>query len=170
MSAFGKALRFTRGLRFRLAFSYVFFFTILLVLLGIVFRQTLSATFQAQMASVLDEEWGAAKGYLRTGPHGPDWFYDPKDPDESLHRGAAARVYMLADTQGHPLQWSVDLQITGRRFSQRNSGHSPLRTTGHRVSAKTAMGIPYMIRSGLMIDERRQQILPGHRPRHRSEQ
>ena len=40
--ALGQALsRFTRGLRFRLAFSYVFFFTILLVLLGIVFRQTL---------------------------------------------------------------------------------------------------------------------------------
>ena len=45
MSAFGKAWRFTRGLRFRLAFSYVFFFTILLVLLGIVFYQTLERDF-----------------------------------------------------------------------------------------------------------------------------
>jgi len=60
MTPIGKALRFTRGLRFRLAVSYVFFFTILLAFLGVVFRQTLSATFQSQMRSVLEEEWGAA--------------------------------------------------------------------------------------------------------------
>ncbi len=82
MSGVGKALRFTRGLRFRLAFSYVFFFTILLVVLGVVFRQTLIATFQSQMLSVLEEEWGAAKGYLRTGEAGPDWVFDREDPDE----------------------------------------------------------------------------------------
>ena len=33
MTSAGKVLRFTRGLRFRLALSYVFFFTILLFLL-----------------------------------------------------------------------------------------------------------------------------------------
>ena len=82
MMALGKALRLTRGLRFRLAFSYVFFFTILLVLLGIVFRQTLTATFEAQMHSILDEEWGAAKGYLRTGAEGPDWIFDLADPEK----------------------------------------------------------------------------------------
>src|ERR1700685_828256 len=96
----------TRGLRFRLALSYVLFFTVLLVLLGILFRQTLSGTFQTQMESVLDEEWGAAKGYLRTGPEGPDWVFDEKDPDESFTVRRVQRVYMLADTQGQPLQYS----------------------------------------------------------------
>ena len=67
----GKALGWTRGLRFRLALSYVIFFSILLLLLGMMFRQILSGTFLSQMESVLDEEWGAAKGYLRTGPEGP---------------------------------------------------------------------------------------------------
>ena len=98
----GKALGWTRGLRFRLALSYVIFFSILLVLLGMLFRQILSGTFQTQMENVLDEEWGAAKGYLRTGPEGPNWFYDEKDPDESFTVRRVQRVYMLADTQGHP--------------------------------------------------------------------
>ena len=101
MSAFGKALRFTRGLRFRLAFSYVFFFTILLVLLGIVFRQILSATFQSQMESILQEEWGAAKGYLRTGAEGPNWFYDSQDPDETFTVERIRRVYLLGRKPAH---------------------------------------------------------------------
>ena len=153
MSAFGKALRFTRGLRFRLAFSYVFFFTILLVLLGIVFRQTLSTTFQTQMANVLDEEWGAAKGYLRTGPTGPDWFYDPMDPDESFTVERLRRVYLLADTQGHPLQHSVIYDSIGLDSPAEiqailRSGQPATRLR------KDATGIPYMIHSGMMIDER----------------
>jgi heavy metal sensor kinase len=153
MSAFGKALRFTRGLRFRLAFSYVFFFTILLVLLGIVFRQALSATFQSQMESILQEEWGAAKGYLRTGPTGPDWFYDPMDPDESFTVERLRRVYLLADTQGHPLQHSVIYDSIGLDSPAEiqailRSGHPATRLR------KDATGIPYMIHSGMMIDER----------------
>ncbi len=35
------------------------------------------------MSNTLEDEWGAAKGYLRTGTEGPNWFYDSKDPDES---------------------------------------------------------------------------------------
>jgi len=153
MNAFAKALRFTRGLRFRLAFSYVFFFTILLVLLGIVFRQDLSTTFQSQMGNILQEEWGAAKGYLRTGPTGPDWFYDPMDPDESFTVERLRRVYLLADTEGHPLQHSVIYDSIGvdspAEIQAILRSGQPATTT-----RKDSMGIPYMIRSGLMIDER----------------
>ena len=142
---------FTRGLRFRLAFSYVFFFTILLVFLGIVFRQTLSATFQSQMESVLDEEWGAAKGYLRTGPEGPDWFYDENDPDEvftvervqpRLSAGRHRRVTRCST----PRSTIPSASILRRKFrailesgkpairmrtdSKRDSLHDPLRLDG----------------------------------------
>src|SRR5580658_1287502 len=96
-----RAFGWTRGLRFRLALSYVIFFSILLVLLGLLFRQVLSGTFQTQMENVMDEEWGAAKGYLRTGPEGPNWFSDEKDPDESYTVRRVHQVYMLADTQGN---------------------------------------------------------------------
>ena len=153
MSALGRAWRFTRGLRFRLAFSYVFFFTILLVLLGIVFRQTLSATFQTQMGSILQEEWGAAKGYLRTGAEGPNWFYDSQDPDETFTVERIRRVYLLADTQGHALQHSLIYDSIG--LDSPAEIQAILRSGQPATSIrKDGMGIPYMIRSGLMIDER----------------
>ena len=152
MIAIGNMFRFTRGLRFRLAFSYVFFFTILLVFLGIVFRQTLSATFQTQMTNVLEEEWGAAKGYLRTTPEGPDWFYDPDDPDESFAVERLRRVYLLADTQGHPLEHSeiytsIGLDSPAESQSILASGRPSI-----RVRKDPAAGIPYMIRSGQWVD------------------
>jgi heavy metal sensor kinase len=152
MSALGKLWGFTRGLRFRLAFSYVFFFAILLVLLGIVFRQTLSATFQAQMSNTLEEEWGAAKGYLRTGTEGPNWFYDSKDPDETFTVERLRRVYMLADTQGHPLQYSVIYSSIG--LDSPSQIKSILATGKATRVLPDSQGIPYMIRSGLMVDER----------------
>jgi len=154
MNAFRNALRLARGLRFRLAFSYVFFFSILLVLLGVVFRQTLSATFQAQMRSVLDEDWVAAKGFLRTGASGPEMIFDKDDPDESFIVRRLQRVYLLADTEGHPLQWSsiyesIGLDSPADIKSILKSGQPMTRIR------KDGDGVPYMIRSGLMIDERR---------------
>jgi HAMP domain-containing protein len=146
-----KALGWTRGLRFRLALSYVLFFTVLMVLLGILFRQILSGTFQNQMESVLDEEWGAAKGYLRTGPEGPDWIFDPKDPDESFTVSRVQRIYMLADTEGHKLQHSVIYDSLGidpppeiRAILQ--SGKPAIR------ERKDSSGVSYLIRSGLWVD------------------
>ncbi|HLG96458.1 MAG TPA: histidine kinase dimerization/phospho-acceptor domain-containing protein, partial [Bryobacteraceae bacterium] len=152
MNALRKVLGFTRGLRFRLAFSYVVFFTILLVLLGLVFQQTLSSSFQSEMASVLDEEWGAAKGYLRTGPEGPDWFHDPKDPDESFVVERLRRVYMLADTQGHPLQHSDIYASIG--IDQPSQIQSILQSGKPSIRVRTdpATGVPYMIRSGQWVD------------------
>jgi len=151
MISAGKAFGWTRGLRFRLALSYVIFFSVLLVLLGMLFRQILSGTFQTQMENVLDEEWGAAKGYLRTGPEGPDWVFDEKDPDESFTVRRVQRVYMLADTQGHPLQHSeiydslgIDPPSEIRAILE--SGKPSIRLR------KDPSGVPYMIRSGLWVD------------------
>ena len=147
----GKAFGWARGLRFRLALSYVLFFTVLLVLLGTLFRQTLSGTFQTQMESVLDEEWGAAKGYLRTGPEGPNWFYDEKDPDESFAVRRVQRVYMLADTEGHPLQHSDIYDSIGIDPPAEIRGILKSGKPAIRVRSD-ASGVPYMIRSGLWVD------------------
>jgi len=152
MSGMGQALRFTRGLRFRLAFSYVFFFTILLVLLGIIFRQTLISIFQAQVLSILDEEWVTAKGYLRTTDAGPDWFHDPKDPDEAFTVQRLHRVYLLADTEGHVLQSSVIYDSIGKDSKDQIKAILKSGKTATRLGYDK-QGIPYLIRSGLMIDE-----------------
>src|SRR5229473_6578342 len=92
---------FFRGLRFRLAASYVFFFTVLLSFLGIFFRQTLHSIFDQQTRDLLTEEWGAVKGYLRIDKGKIDWFYDPEDPDEEYIVGRMKQVYLLTDANGN---------------------------------------------------------------------
>ena len=145
------ALRWTRGLRFRLALSYVIFFSVLLVFLGMLFRQILSGTFETQIESVLDEEWGAAKGYLRTGPEGPNWFYDEQDPDESFTVRRLQRVYMLADTAGHRLQNSAIYDSLG--IDPPSEIRAILRSGKPAIRLRTdSSGVPYMIRSGLWVD------------------
>src|ERR1700733_1785152 len=147
----GKALGWTRGLRFRLALSYVIFFSVLLLLLGMLFRQILSETFRSQTENVLDEEWGAAKGYLRTGPEGPDWIFDEKDPDESFAVRRVQRVYMLADTQGQPLQYSEIYKSLG--VDPPAEVRAVLQAGKPAIRVRTDPGgVPYMIRSGLWVD------------------
>jgi heavy metal sensor kinase len=75
------------------------------------------------------------------------------DPDETFTVERLRRVYMLADTQGHPLEWSLIYKSMGvdspaEIQSILSSGQPATRIR------KDDKGIPYMIRSGLMIDER----------------
>jgi heavy metal sensor kinase len=153
MNPLGQVVRITRGLRFRLALSYVIFFTLLLVVLGLVFRQTLSTIFMGQVEDALKEEFGAVKGYLRTQDTGPDWFYDKSDPDESFTVDQLRRVYLLADTEGHPLEHSIIYASIG--FDSPAEVKAIVQSGKQATSIrKDSQGTPYMIRSGLMIDER----------------
>ena len=118
------------------------------------------------MESVLDEEWGAAKGYLRTGPEGPDWVFDEKDPDESFTVQPLQRVYMLADTQGHrcstptsTIRSGIDSPAEIRAILQ--SGKPAIRVRNDRQ--RRSLHDPFRPVGG----SRRPQVLPGHRPRHR---
>ncbi len=60
---------------------------------------------------------------------------------------------MLADTQGHPLQYSVIYASIGLDSPEPDQVHSGGRQS-KRAFCTDAQGIPYMIRSGLMVDER----------------
>jgi len=151
MTGVGKAMRVTRGLRFRLAFSYVFFFTVLLVSLGLVFRQTLSSIFANQMQDTLKEEFGAVKLYLRPLNAEP-WFYDKKDPDEAFTVERLRRVYMLADTAGHPLEWSVTYKSIGLDTPDEIQAILRSGQPATRIR-KDSQGIPHMIHSGLFVDQ-----------------
>jgi heavy metal sensor kinase len=153
MNPLSQALRVTRGLRFRLALSYVVFFSILIVVLGLLFRQTLSTIFQTQVSDTLKEEFGAFKSYLRTTDSGPDFFYDQNDPDESYTVEQLRRVYLLTDPQGHPLQWSTIYKSIG--FDSPAEIDTILKSNKPAVRiGKDAQGTSYMLWSGLMVDER----------------
>jgi heavy metal sensor kinase len=152
MNLLSQALRIVRNLRFRLAASYVVFFTILIVILGLFFRQTLNNIFESQVTETLREEFGLAKSYIRTTDHGPDWFHDPNDPDESYTVEQLRHVYMLADPQGHALQWSEIYRSIG--FEKPDEIRSILKSAQQATFIRRdASGVPYMIRSGLMVDQ-----------------
>src|SRR4030095_3334103 len=98
---------FARGLRFRLTLTYVVFFTLSLTFLGAFFRQTLRSIHDTQVHHLLDEEWGAVKGYLRIDKgRSPDWYYDRADPEEALIVDRLRLVFLLTDGTGTVIEVS----------------------------------------------------------------
>src|ERR671921_879767 len=95
--------RVTRWWRFRLTLTYVLFFAVLLMFLGIFFHQALQSLYDSQLRNVLTEEWGAVRGYLRiekpkrgSGSRPQiNWYYDRDDPEEALIVDRLKQVYVL---------------------------------------------------------------------------
>ena len=149
-------LRLIRGLRFRLALSYVLFFAVLLVALAFVFRVTLDTILEKQVEDVLDEEWAAVKGYLQFGPVGWYWFYDKDDDDEAFAVDRLKHVYVLTDIEGHYIQISDIYESLG--VDSPDYIKSVLRQgpKARAVRLRTdKSGTPYLIRSGVVMDPNR---------------
>src|SRR4051812_33753234 len=102
-----------RGLRFRLTLTYLVVFTLLLAFLGIFFRQTLSALFDGQLRNILNEEWGAVRGYLRFEKGKINWYYDRGDPEEALIVDRLKQIYLLTDQNGTVLEISAKYEQLG---------------------------------------------------------
>lgn len=143
----------TRGLRFRLTTSYVLFFTALLSFLGLFFVETLRSIYGDQVRDLLDEEWGAIKGYLRIEKGKPAWFYDREDPDEAFVVERLRRVYFLADAEGRVLEVSNTYREFG--IDPPDAVRAALRSPqpAWRVR-RNEQGIAYIIRSGVLVDGR----------------
>jgi heavy metal sensor kinase len=103
----------SRSLRFRLTASYALFFTLLLVLVSLVFRQFLAQSLTAQTRNGLDQDWAALKGYLRIEKGAPRWYVDQTDPDEAALQGRLHRVFFLADAKGNELDISNTYRSLG---------------------------------------------------------
>ena len=148
-------VRFALGLRFRLTLSYVLFFTVLLAALGLFFRATLKSQLEGEVQDALEEEWGAAKGYLKIENQRPEWIVDPSDPDESLAVDRLKTISLLTDANGLVLYDSE---------TYRSIGIDPPAEV-HRVLSlpqqyeihirSDELGIPYMIKAGVMPDTQR---------------
>ena len=85
---------FLRSLRFRLTLSYVLFFSVLLVAIGLLFQKTLQLGMDDDSRAALEEEWGAAKGYLHIENGKPVWIADPTDPEEAYIVERLRHVYI----------------------------------------------------------------------------
>ena len=99
-------VKFVRGLRFRLALSYVLFFTLLLVAIGLVYRQNLKTQLEGDVRTALEGDWGAAKGYLEIENAEPVWIYDHTDPEEEYIVSRLKHVFLVSDSDGNALDYN----------------------------------------------------------------
>lgn len=104
---------FLRGLRFRLALSYVVFFALLLIVIGVSFYQNLKTEGIADVQTTVRSDWDAVRGYLEISHEYPQWQYDRTDPDESFIVERLRHVYLLADANGNYVQNSETYESIG---------------------------------------------------------
>ena len=140
-----------RGLRFRLAFAYMLFFTTFLLVIGGFFRWTLQGIIRTEVDDALEEEWGAVKGYLQVVNYGPDWFYDPYDPEETFIVSRLQRCFLLTDANGKPVMHSpiydamgIDSPAEIKAILSANKPVLRTRYYGHEA---------YRVRSGKWVDK-----------------
>ena len=106
-------VRFVRGLRFRLAVSYVAFFALLLAVIGLLFRQNLKFQLDSEDRDALEESWSVAKSYVRIENFRPRWLADTTDPDENYVVERVRHVYLMTDANGYVLQISTAYENLG---------------------------------------------------------
>ena len=153
--------RNARGLRFTLTAAYTILFTLLLVGVSLLFRQTLASTLRAQSQADLEQQWAVLKGYLRiegdpgqTNYHA-NWYFDTSDPEENIISARVRGVYAIAAASGQTLEHSATYQTLG--FDRPAEIARVLASAQPVWSTRTsAAGVPYQIRAGWLYDEERQ--------------
>ena len=148
---------FVRGMRFRLAVSYVFFFAILLAAIGFFFWRHLKQDAEADMQITVDADWGATVGYLKFEHERPEWQFDESDPDEAFTVERLRHVYLLTDANGIVLQNSTIYDSIGidkpqtRAMIQRVL-KDQTRKPEYSIQ-KDEDGVPYLIRADWTQDD-----------------
>lgn len=142
--------RFLRGLRFRLALSYVLFFTVLLVVIGLLYRKILETQLDTREEATLNEQWEAARGFFQIDNEQPVWSKDPEDADvvSQLEQG----VYLIADANGNALKYNPDT------YDSIRFGASEIREIVAKAKPQVLpvrwnkAGEPFLIEAGRVID------------------
>ncbi|HEY6343217.1 MAG TPA: ATP-binding protein [Bryobacteraceae bacterium] len=148
-------VRFVRGLRFRLMLSYVIFFSLLLVALGLLFRHELKTQLDGDVETLLNDDWGAIKGWVSIENARPKWE-QPEDEDETGIVAQLKQVYFIADDRGNALEYSDEyqsLRLDSRSEIQRIL-ELPEGKTEYTVR-RDGEGKPYLIKRGWMAGPRR---------------
>jgi heavy metal sensor kinase len=144
--------RITRSLRFRLTVGYALFICGMLIGVGAIYRQKLAAILDNQVRDGLEQEWAAAKGYLRIEKGSPHWYFDHFDPDESFMVERIRRVYMLADAQHNIMEISETYKSIGSDSHADIAAAMRSPQPGWKVR-KNDKGVPFLIHAGAVYDE-----------------
>lgn len=142
------------GLRLRLTLSYVLLFALILLLIGLLFQQSLRRSLEAQDAAILAESWAAVRGYLRIDEDGRNrWTFDTDDPAEGYIVEHLRRVLLLTDMDGRVLEISEGYRVLG--------GVDPLEIAAARATRepvlrrKSPNGASYLLRQGIIREGNR---------------
>jgi heavy metal sensor kinase len=145
-------LNIARGLRFRLTLSYVLFFTVLLVFIGLAFRKTLELQLEGDVRAALDEAWGAATGYVKIEKFEPMWDPVEDDPERELVEARLKHVYMIADSAGNTLGESDIYSSIGPDSPTEIRRILALSKPDFRERPDSD-GVPYLIEAGVLPGE-----------------
>ena len=102
-----------RSLRFRLTISYVLIFGILLTGIGFTFRSRLMTIIQERVEEAVDEDWAAARGFLRVERGQAIWSVDPREVDRTVFLERLRRFVLVADATGEVLEVSSGYRVQG---------------------------------------------------------
>src|SRR5579862_2846864 len=145
-------VHYARGLRFRLTVSYVLFFTILLVVIGLFFRRTLQSQMEGSVREALEEEWGEAKGYLKIENQRPVWIVDVSDPEEAFIVSRIKHAFLITDANGVALDYDDTYESIGidslAEIRQILQGDPVIRQRYDKT------GVPYLIKAGRIPDDK----------------
>ncbi len=142
-----------KQLRFRLTFSYVLFFAVLLFAVGFLFRETVRLELYDDTQATLEEEWGAAKGYLHIDKGIPIWIADQTDPEEAYIVERLRHIYLLSDNKGKVLERSETYQSIGIDSPEEVARILKLAKPEFHMR-RDSNGVPYLIKAGAMLGTR----------------
>ena len=148
-------VRFGRGLRFRLTLSYVLFFTLLLVAVGLLFREVLKRQLDGDIQALLEDDWGSIKGWVSIDNERPVWTA-PADEDEGRIVAQLKQVYFIADSNGNALEDSETYRSIGfdpladiQRVLRMPEGSTEF------VTRYDSEGTPYLVKRGWLLGTHR---------------
>jgi heavy metal sensor kinase len=142
-----------RGLRMRLTLSFVLFFSVLMVAIGLFYRKTLEYDMEADMRAALEEEWGAAKGYLRIENQQPIWVADRTDPEENFIVTRLRHIDLVTDANGEVLEVSDTYKSIG--VDSRAEIRRILSLSEPEVHKRwDSDGVAYLIKAGRTPDDK----------------
>jgi len=143
--------KIARGLGFRLTAGYIIFFTILLILIGVMFRRMLVGIQEDQFQEVIEGDWTALKQYLQVTNGKVTWTYDPKNPREAFTLERLKRVFLLTDEEGHVLEASAAYRVIGpdppAEIREALKQRRPVWTIRY-----DPWGLVYLVRSGMFLE------------------
>jgi heavy metal sensor kinase len=149
---------FLRGLRFRLAVSYVAFFAILLAAIGFFFWRHLKQEAELDVQTTVNADWDATISYLHFDNERPEWVYDRTDPDENFAVERLRHVYLLTDANGIVLQSSTIYDSIGvdkpqTRATIQRVLKETTRDPEYSIQKDPEDGVSYYIRAGWTLDD-----------------